>query len=173
MKINKILISLLVLVVCASLALSAAPKGKKYAQLQFHKGDKFLTPQIGLNSYATPFGASFEYAITENIGVGGTVMIALWNDWGYKNSLIMPAVEGAYHFTKLKVEKLDLFAGLSLGYAIFNSDYVSWSSGLDLSPFIAARYWFSDKIGVSLKVNYSLFGDFSSYGTFLGVVFRI
>ena len=171
MKIKKIMVVLLAIIVCTSLALSAAPK--KIAKLQFHKGDKFLTPQIGLNSYATPFGANFEYAITENIGVGGTVMIALWNDWGYKNSLIMPSVDGAYHFTKLNVEKLDLFAGVSIGYAIFNSDYVSWSSGLDLSPYVAARYWFSEKLGVSLRVNYSLLGDFSSYGTFLGVVFRI
>jgi len=175
MKTNKILVILVAILLCASLALSAAPKKsmKKYARLEFNKGEKYLTPQIGLNSYATPFGANFEYAITENIGVGGTVMISLWNDWGYKNSLIMPSVEGAYHFTKLDVEKLDLYAGLGLGYAIFNSDYVSWSSGLDLSPFIAARYWFSGKLGASLKVNYSLLGDFSSYGTFLGVVFRI
>lgn len=172
MKINKILVAFIIVLVCSSLALSAAPK-KKSAQLQFHKGDKFLTPQIGINSTAIPFGASFEYAVTENIGVGGTVMIWLWSDYGFKSSIIMPSLDAAYHFTQLNVEKLDLFAGASLGYAIYSSDWGNWNSGLSIDPFIAGRYWFSEKMAVSLKLNIGLLGDWSGVGGLLGVTFRI
>jgi hypothetical protein len=169
MKINKILIALLVVIVCSSLALSAAPK-KKYAQLEFKKGEMYLTPQIGLNSYAVPFGASFELAITENIGVGGTVMMWIWSH----GTIILPSVDGAYHLTKLGVEKLDLFGGASVGFAIFSAKGgFSGSSGIYISPFVAGRYWFSDKMAVSLRVNIGLIGDWTGVGGLLGVTLRI
>lgn len=170
MKINKILVALLVVVVCSSLVLSAAPKkSKKASFVYFHKGDKFLTPQIGINSTTIPFGASFEYGLTDNIGLGGTVMVWLWSDLGFKASIIMPSVDAAYHFTKLNVEKLDLFAGASLGYAVFNSDWAFGASGLSLDPFVAGRYWLSKKLAVSLKLNVGLIGDWSGVGALLGV----
>jgi len=171
---KKILMVLLVICVSSSLVLSAAPKrGKKYASLEFNKGEMYLTPQVGINSTAIPFGASVEFAITENIGVGGTVMIWLWSEAGFSSSLIIPSVDAAYHFTSLKVEKLDLFAGLSLGYAIFSSDWLDWNSGLSLDPFIAGRYWFSDKLAASLRLNIGLMGDWSGVGALLGVAFRM
>lgn len=174
MKIRKILLVMLVLCVCSSLVLSAAPKrSKKYANLEFKKGDTFITPQIGLNKYAIPFGANFEYAITENIGVGGTVMVWLWSDFGYKQSLIVPSVDASYHFTMLEVDKLDLFAGVGLGYAIYSSDFGTGTSGIYIDPFVAGRYWFSDKMGVSLRLNIGLIGDWGGVGGLLGVVFRI
>jgi hypothetical protein len=170
MKTNKILVLLLVTIVCFSLALSAAPKKKKYAQLEFNKGEMYLTPQIGLNSYAVPFGASLEYAMTENIGVGGTVMMWIWSH----GTIILPSVDGAYHFTKLDVEKLDLFAGASLGFAIFSAKGgYTGSSGLYVSPFVAGRYWFSEKMAASLRLNIGLIGDWDGVGGLLGVTFRI
>lgn len=171
MKLNKIMLMLVVLIVSSSLCLSAAPKrGKKYASLEFEKGNMFLTPQIGLNSYAVPFGVNFEYAMTENIGVGGTVMMWIWNH----GTLILPSVDAAYHFTMLEVEKLDLFAGAGLGFAIFSAKGgYSGSSGIYISPFVAGRYWFSDKMAASLRVNVGLIGDWTGVGGLLGVTFRI
>ncbi|HOW44449.1 MAG TPA: hypothetical protein PK919_04680 [Candidatus Aminicenantes bacterium] len=171
MKINKILVALLVVVVCSSLALSAAPKkaAKKASFLYFHKGDKFLTPQIGINSTTIPFGANFEYGLTENIGLGATLMVWLWSDFGYSASIINPSVEATYHFTKLNVEKLDLFAGAGLGYSIFSSDYGFGASGISLYPFAAGRYWLSKKLAVSLKLNFDLIGDWTGIGALLGV----
>ena len=174
MKSNRILLIVLAIILCTSLALSAAPKGKKkYAQLEFNKGEKYLTPQIGINSYAIPFGANFEYAITENIGVGGTVMLWLWSDSGFSQSIILPSVDAAYHFTMLEVDKLDLFAGVGMGFAIYNSDFGTGSSGIYISPFAAGRYWFSKKMGVSLRLNVGIIGDWGGVGGLLGVVFRI
>ena len=147
MKINKIMIFALVIFLSASLLTAAYTKKKapvrRSASLVFLKGDKFLTPQIGLYSGEIPFGANFEYAITENIGVGATLM--MWFGSGF--SVIMPSVDAAYHFTMLKVEKLDLFAGAGDGFCHCRRSGVRGSSGLSLNPFIAGRYWFSDKIG--------------------------
>lgn len=173
MKINKIMIFALLVFLSASLLTAAYTKRKAPARRStsevFLKGDTFLTPQIGLYSGEIPFGANFEYALTENIGVGGTVM--MWFGSGFH--VIMPSVDAAYHFTQLEVEKLDLFAGASLGFAIVGGNGIHGSSGLSLNPFIAGRYWFSDKMGVSLKVNIGLIGDWTGVGSMLGVVFKI
>lgn len=170
MKNNKTLVLLLVVFLSFSLALSAAPKKKKHIPLEFHKGEMYLTPQIGLNSWAVPFGANFEYAMTENIGVGGTVMAWFWSG----ASVILPSVDAAYHFTKLAVEKLDLFGGVAIGFAIYNAGSgISGSSGLYISPFAAGRYWFSEKMAVSLRLNIGLIGDWTGVGGLLGVTFRL
>lgn len=129
----------------------------------------YLTPQIGLYSGNIPFGANFEYAITENIGVGGTLMI--WFGSGYH--VFMPSVDVAYHLTMLEVEKLDLFAGAGVGFAIVGGNGISGSSGLSINPFVAGRYWFSEKMAVSLRVNIGLIGDWTGVGSMLGVTFRI
>ncbi len=171
MKFNKVFVALLVVLVCFSLALSAAPKGKKkYARLEFNKGELYLTPQIGLNSYAIPFGANIEYAMTENIGVGATLMAWIWSH----GTLIVPEVDAAYHFTKLKVEKLDLFAGIGAGFAIWSAKGgYGGSSGIYITPFVAGRYWFSEKLAASLRVNVGLIGDWTGVGGQLGVTLRI
>jgi hypothetical protein len=167
---KKFMLVILVLFVCSSLILPAAyRRPKKHANLEFNKGDKFLTAQVGLYSGEVPFGANFEYAVTENIGVGGTLM--MWFGSGYH--VFMPSVDAAYHLTMLDVEKLDLFAGAGVGFAIVGGNGISASSGLSINPFIAGRYWFSEKLGVSLRVNIGLIGDWTGVGSMLGVVFRI
>ncbi len=153
---------------------------------EFQKGGLYLTAQLGMNSFATPFGASVEYGVTENIGVGGTVMFQFWSDdygwYGYSSTLITPSIDAAYHFTKLDVEKLDLFAGASLGYSVYSwkwktdghgSDSGFGKSSLYLSPFIAARYYISKKIAISAKANFSAIGDFDGIGGTIGVTFPL
>jgi hypothetical protein len=175
MNIKKIILIALVLFLSTSLLTAAYTKKKAplRSTLSFEKGDLFVTPQIGINSYAIPFGANFEYAMTENIGVGGTVMIWLWSDGGYKSSIILPSVDAAYHFTMLELDKIDLFAGVGLGFSIYSSDFGTGSSGIYISPFVAGRYWFSEKIGVSLRLNIGLIGDWSGVGGLFGVVFKL
>lgn len=171
MNIKKIMLVLLVLCVSSSLVLAAAPKrGKKYAQLTFNKGDFFVTPQVGFNSWALPFGVNVEKAITENIGIGATVTLYFWSG----ASVILPAVDAAYHFTMLEVDKLDLFAGLEMGFAIYNAGSgISGSSGIYLSPIIAGRYWFSKNLGASARLNIGLIGDWTGVGGMFGVVFKL
>lgn len=174
---KKLIISVLAVMLLAGTAFAG--------EQEFSQGRVFVTPQVGLNEWATPVGVSVEFAITENIGVGGTVMFSFWSDnWGLgkiKQSIITPSVDAYYHFTSIELEKFDLFAGASLGYSIY-----SWSwdfagddwggaagSGLYLSPFIGARYFLTEKLAISLKAYFSAIGDFNGVGGALGVTIRV
>ena len=130
----------------------------------FEKGDKYLTGQIGLNSYAIPFGASYSMAITDNIEAGATAMFIFVDGF----TVIIPTADVMYHFTSLELP-VDLFAGASLGYLLAMGDGVTYSGGLSLTPMIGARYFFKDNLAVSLKVFFSVLGDMSGAGGLLGV----
>ncbi|MFC2161055.1 hypothetical protein ACFLRX_05320, partial [Acidobacteriota bacterium] len=126
--------------------------------------------------YALNFGASLEFGLTENIGVGGTLMLAFWGDTGISYTLITPSAEGYYHFTQLDVDKLDLFAGAALGFSIYSfkadNAWIGDGTGtgnLFLSPILGGRYYFSEKIAACLKLYISLVGGWSGVGGVLGV----
>jgi len=158
---------------------------------EFSKGSKYITAQLGLNSYAIPFGASIEIAINENVGVGGSVMLQFWGEdysyFGlgsrYSSTLITPAVEAAYHFTQLKVNKLDLSAGVNIGFSIYSYSWESeWSgiedvnvgaSGLHLSPFLNGAYYFSPKTAVKLRLYFSAVGNWTGMGSLLGIILKL
>ena len=174
MKYKSLVIGLLGLVILMSPVLAS--------QKEFAKGNKFITPQLGINSWTIPFGANFEYAITENIGVGGTGMFWTWSNEWVKDTLILLSADVAYHFTKIKAEKFDLFAGGYAGFAIYS---YSWkdaenedlgdvgSSGLMIGPFVGARYYFNPKIAVSFRLDGSLVGHWASFGGTVGVTFKL
>ena len=169
MNIKKIILIALVLFLSASLLTAAYTKKKtplRKDTATFLKGDIFVTPQIGFNSWTIPFGASLEYAMTENIGVGGTVMAWFWGGGG----LIVPSVEAAYHFTMLEVDKLDLSAGGGLGFAIATGGGYTGA----IYPFILlnGRYFFKPNMAFNLRLNMS-FGTWGSAGALVGVTFRI
>lgn len=152
---------------------------------EFSKGSTFLTPQVALYSYAPSFGASIEYGMTENIGIGGSLMLAFWNTkiMGSKisESLIIPSFDAYYHFTKIPVKMLDLFAGASLGFSIYSWSWDfagdDWggaaSSGFYLTPFIGGRYYLNKKFAICLRLNITAFGDWSGVGGVLGVTIRL
>lgn len=171
MKFKSLAIVILVLFLVSSMT-----AGEK----EFQKGSWYLSPQIALYSYALNFGANLEVAITENIGVGGTVMLAFWGDDWFSYTLITPSVEALYHFTKIKANKLDLFAGAAAGYSIYNySDKNggagggTGASGIFLTPVGGARYWFKPNLAAYAKLQFSLIGDFSGIGGVVGVTFVV
>jgi hypothetical protein len=167
-----------ILVAAFSVAAMAGPN-------EFTKGAFYLTPQIGLYSWggSIPFGAAGEFALTPNIGVGGSVMVHFWSEEFFSESLISFSAEVLYHFTKIKAQKFDLFAGGGLGYSVFSwkwkSGYdnffegSSGSSGLYLDPILGARYWFSPKLAVSVRLIGSLIGNWTGFGGQLGLTFRL
>jgi hypothetical protein len=148
---------------------------------EFSKGSFFITPQVGINSWSVPFGVNVEYAITPNIGVGGTIMVWMWGDTWYTYSIISPSVEAVYHLTKLQVKKLDVFGGVSLGYAIFSfktKEDIGFtgtlgSSGLDFGLVLGARYYLTEKIAASFRVNGAFLGSWAGFGGAIGVTIRL
>ena len=177
MKKSLVLLAAILLIASVSSAAVKIPP----SQL-FQKGKMWITPQIGLYSWggSIPFGASFETAITPNIGVGGTAMAMFWSESEWSSSLIMLSADVAYHFTQLKVDNLDLYAGGGLGYSIysyswksgFSGDYGGTGSGVYIATLLGARYYFTPKIAASLRLVGSLTG-WSGFGTQLGVTFLL
>jgi len=148
---------------------------------EFRKGMFFLTPQVGVNEWTVPFGVNAEWAVTPNIGVGGTTMLWLFAKGGYDYSVMSLFGDVSYHFTKLDARNLDLYAGGGLGFHVVSSqkwkDFLGESSaaapGLFLVPFAGARYYFSPKTAVSLRLYVDILGDWAGVGAVLGVTFRL
>jgi len=167
---KKVFVLIIVLSLVFGMSLMA---GKK----EFKKGNSFITGEFGFSTWSTPFGVSYEMGLNENVGVGASAWLMSWSGLGISETLITPSVFAQYHFTKIQVPKLDVAAGATLGYSIYsvNSDYlkVSGSSGLFLSALITVRYYFSDKIAVSLKETYSFVGDWSGSYTMIGVTYKL
>jgi hypothetical protein len=177
MKQKSILITVLLIVLLVS-TISAEEK-------EFNKGQLFLTPQFAYYSYAPNIGVGLEYALTEKVGIGGSLMVASWSSeagtFKVSQTLIIPAVDVNYHFTKVAFDKLDLFAGISIGYSIYSYSWdfgeITWdeagTSSVYFSPVLGIRYYFSKKIALCLKSHYSALGDWSGMGGELGVTFRL
>ncbi len=150
---------------------------------EFYKGIQSLSPVLGLNSYTVPFGVNFEVGVSDKIGIGGTAMFWWWSSQYLSNSLIGLSFDGAYHFTSLDVEKLDLFAGAGLGFAIYSytgkeslpGDIQggTGSSGLYLRPFIGARYYFNEKTAVFSRLYIQFVGDWGGAGGIIGISFKL
>jgi hypothetical protein len=173
---------------------------------QLGKGSISLTAQVGLNTmvrtadrFAEPFetmpvplGACFEVMLTDNIGIGGTIMYDRWSDylgmfggkWTFR--LFRPSFDIAYHFRTQKIGGLDFFTGANLGYNfvsvsnMLGSTYQgSLKSEPHLAPFVGIdlNFWrnsigFLGRLSVTFKAAWSVTGHFSDvYGT-AGLTYR-
>jgi hypothetical protein len=140
------------------------------ALAQFDKGDHLVNAGIGLNSYysgGVPFGASYEYGIANDISAGaGLDFISYkYTSGGTKigyNAFYMGARVN-YHFNrllKIDIEKLDIYAGGSIGYRQFNWTEGGsatglpsvYDSGLYFGVLAGARWYFTPYFGVFLEV---------------------
>lgn len=137
------------------------------AHAQFENDKAYIGPHIGLGAYesALSFGGDFEYALTRpgeagsgRISIGASVDYSSWSSsstnstyyWSY--SWVPIGVYSAYHFA-LSNRKIDLYAGLGLGYTIVNSTWhgsegeesssASYRSGVYLQLVGGIRYFFT------------------------------
>jgi len=171
------------------------------------KGSMFLTGQVGLNTmvrtadpFADPFetmpfplGAGIEVMLTDNIGVGGTVMYDQWSDylgmfggkWTFR--LFKPSFDFAYHFGIERVRCLDFCAGANLGYSFVavsnmlgNTYDGSLKSEPHLAPFVGIHlnFWpnsqgFLGRLSVTFKAAWSVTGRFSGVYGATGLTYRL
>jgi hypothetical protein len=171
------------------------------------KGAMFLTGQVGLNTMVRtadrfadpfdtmlfPFGAGFEAMLTDNLGVGGTMMYDQWSDylgmyggkWTFR--LFRPSFDLAYHFAPEKIRGLDFFGGVQLGYTFVsvsnmlgNSYDGSLKSEAHLAPFVGMNlnFWpnsrgFLGRLSVTFKASYSVTGRFSGFYGATGLTYRL
>ncbi len=171
------------------------------------KGSVCLTAQVGLNSmvrtadrFAEPFdampvplGAGFEVRLTDNIGIGGTVMYDQWSDylgmfggkWTFR--LFRPTFDIAYHFRAREIRSLGFFAGAELGH-----NFVSVSNMLGnvyegnlksephLAPFAGVNVHFRrdpagflGRLAVTFKAAWSVTGRFAGVYMLAGLTCRL
>lgn len=149
----------------------------KKGQTDLHVGIGLISTWYasGLDGVIPPINASFEKAVTDNIGVGGFVGFSTakydYDGYGYDYkwnfNYIMFGGRGTYHFNVLDDSKWDTYAGLTLGYYIANANFKSddpevnedlydapADSDLGWSAFAGARYRFSEKLGAYGELGY-------------------
>jgi len=168
----------LTLAICAIVGVTASAQ-----QPTFWNKDNVVNIGVGLggNLYSgsyysgasrLPFiSASFEHCLLDNLfdsksslGIGGILGYtqAKWDGdyWGYKSSNIIIGARGALHYAL--VDKLDTYAGFTLGYNIVSwkwtgtghGDSGSAKSNVTYGFYAGARYYFTDAIGAFAEVGY-------------------
>ncbi|KAA9354811.1 MULTISPECIES: hypothetical protein [Larkinella] len=139
---------------------------------QYQKGDKLLNAGIGLGAYyggGIPLGASFEVGVTDEISVGAQVDFYTWSYSSYWRYTFVPiGVRGSYHVNELLNlgnDKLDLYAGVGIGYRISSYKYDgpggsiysdSYGSGAFFNLHLGGRYYFKPNIGAFAEVGYGV-----------------
>ncbi len=153
------------LLIAAVVLVAFAPSAQ--AQVGYGKDVKVL----GLNATFTDptgFGADFEYGLTPNISLGG--VLRYWGKstegGGYtvKWSLIMPQVQGMYHF--MPREAVDPFVGARLGYGIYSTKVeglfeakTTDNNGMFLNLVGGCRYWFTPQISGHANLEFRIAGE--------------
>lgn len=171
-----------------SAAKNTAASAAANTSQSFQKGAFYLGGALGLGSGlgylgGVAFIANAEYGVTDNIGVGGSVGYWSYSEdikstyvsgfttatatTTYKYSIIPIVASGAWHFHIPSMPKLDLAAGLSLGYYIVSTSvstdvagYTGFAaasaSGIAFGVFGLARYFVTDNIGLRGKLGYGI-----------------
>jgi hypothetical protein len=156
----------------------------------FEAGTNVVSAGIGLGSalangytYGTQspgFSVSYDRGIWEAgpgvISLGGYIGFKTFKDdyadAGYvvseKWTYSIFGVRGAYHFTGLNIQNLDLYAGVMIAYdnlnysysnnqgTSYNTNVGSYNSGLGISVFAGARYYFAGNLGAFGELGYGV-----------------
>jgi outer membrane immunogenic protein len=131
------------------------------AQCPIEKGQAQLNAGVGFSNFGLPVYVGLDYGVHKDITVGGEVSFRSYNNtYGntkYKHSIIGIAGNANYHFNSILAipTKWDLYAGLNIGYYIYNSSgtYAGAAvSGLGVGGQIGGRYYFTDKVGINLEL---------------------
>lgn len=124
------------------------------------KGQTQFNAGIGLSSWGLPVYLGLDYGLNNDITLGGELSFRSYeedyHDHDYNHSIMGVSGNANYHFNNLLdiPSEWDFYAGLSLGFFIWNSpgSYEgSKSSGLGVSGQIGGRYYFTEKLGVNLE----------------------
>jgi hypothetical protein len=140
----------------------------------FAAGTNVVSAGIGLGSSL----ANYTYG-SQGIGLSATYDRGIWEagpgvislgayigyksftysgpGYDYKWNYTIIGARGAWHFTGLNVDNLDLYGGLMLSFDNLSTSFSndnpnyapgSYASTIELSPFVGARYYFANNLGV-------------------------
>ena len=132
-----------------------------FAQYFLSKGESQFNAGLGLSSWGVPVYAGIDWGVHRDISVGGELSYRSFNDnfrdGRYRHSVFGISGNGNYHFNTLLdiPREWDFYAGLNLGFYIWNSDddYPgNRTTGLELGAQVGGRYYFTERFGVNLEV---------------------
>ncbi|WP_421828798.1 hypothetical protein [Larkinella sp.] len=148
-------------------------KSSRSPSYGYKKGDNLLNIGVGLSSYyyGNPIGLSYEVGVDKDFSVGAQLDYNSGNygDYYYNSSrwrytATYLGLRGSFHanrLLKLNTQKVDLYAGLGLGYRSFRWNDSGYGygydsrSGLFLNYFIGGKYYFGAKVGAFLELGYT------------------
>ncbi len=135
---------------------------------------KVVKVDVGLGGWGgIPVGVSYEQGVHgfndgSFITVGGYLGYAQNRDsystYEWKRSVLNIMAQGNYYVKPL-VDKLDIYAGLRLGYAGITSKYefeggreenYNWGSPFGYDIHAGVNYWFTDLIAVNAELGYGI-----------------
>jgi hypothetical protein len=178
------------------------PVSASYGEEKFARDSMYAAGQIGFNSFfATdepfdslpfPLGAGYEFLIADNVGIGASLMFDKWCDYlgmfggKYTFWVFKPSIDITYHFNINNLKGLNLFTGANLGYSLLsvsnelgNPYEGDLESEPHIAPFFGTHFYFWEDSGflnrflVTLKVYWSVMGDFSGVSGTIGITYRI
>lgn len=143
-------------------------------QSDINLGIGFVTFGMDGETSFPPLSLSYEYAINDNVSVGGIVAYtaSTWEPFGSfmpdaptaELSAFIVGARGSYH--KELIDDVDTYLGVFLGY---NSVSAAWTDddpntmlpalevgGVTYGAYAGARYHFTDNLGAFLEVGYGI-----------------
>lgn len=143
---------------------------QSFAQYIPDKGSKLLNAGVGIGGYGLgigyssgiSLGASLEVGVIPNLTVGGFVDYRRLSYSGIGDgvSYFYVGARGSYHFNELLSlanDKVDLYAGLGLGYLGVSGTYYAGSvGGIFVPVHLGGRYFFSENIGGFAEIGSSV-----------------
>lgn len=149
-----------------------------FAQAPLENGATQLNAGLGTSGWGTPIYVGLDYGVGNDFTVGGELSFRSYKEsYGvadYSSSIISIAANGNYHFNTLLdiPSEWDFYAGLGLGYYIWNidNDYPgSNNSGIGIGAQIGGRYFFNDNFGVNLELG----GANVTSGAKIGITYKL
>ncbi|MBW6513267.1 MAG: porin family protein [Candidatus Syntrophosphaera sp.] len=145
--------TIILIVMMAALAVA-------FAQSPISTGQTQLNAGVGLSAWGVPVYAGLDYGLSRDVSIGAEVSFRSYRQkiaqvyWDHSVLGISGNVN--YHFNHILniPEPWDFYAGLNLGYYVFNSPSSypgSYKSQLGIAGQIGGRYYFTDKLGVNLE----------------------
>jgi len=121
------------------------------------KGEKQMNFGVGLANSTLPVYVGMDFAIHNDITVGGQVGLDMNFDW------ISVMARGDYHFNRIIgiPKDFDFYGGAGLGVNIGMGGH---STSLGLSLHLGGRWYWSEKWGLNLEI-----GGGTTYRGLLGV----
>lgn len=138
----------------------------------FRKGSFYIGPRIGLASVGNAgFGYALngEYGVEGPIGIFGSVGYASYSEaaggFSFDFTNILLSAGGNFHIDILKVERLDTYIGINLGYAISSVSNAAGASytGATASVFrwgaqVGGRYHISPSVALAAEGGWGVQG---------------